>query len=455
MTTSPSTAGRGHRAPGPGRGTGALWWSLPVGALLGAALALALDVVHLDAPRALVLPAAGALVGVGAALVLRAASAPRLGAAAATLRALAASLATPAGGPAPTTDPVERPRVLRRRTGSLTGVDDVSAAAAEIAAVAAGRQADDAVVDEFCEALRGAVSSPRWGDAAAAALARALPSAGTAVVLQTRDGLHVLGARGIAAPGALAHHPGIAAAVAAHDATRCDASGVRRSERGGPVEDLIVCPARDGQTVGALVAAGQELWRPGTVTLLNRLAAVWARAQSVAATFDRVRGLAAVDPATGAYDQDFAHRRLREELHRARRSGYQLGLVLFDLDAFSLLNDQHGRDLGDRILRLVAAAATATVRMSDVVARIGDDEFLVLAPDVTADGLERLGERIRVAVEGVQLRDRSEMARVTATVGVALSAGAARDQERRLLEESRRAVEAAKIAGGNRVATLG
>ena len=89
------------------------------------------------------------------------------------------------------------------------------------------------------------------------------------------------------------------------------------------------------------------------------------------------------------------------EWQRALRHGRPLGMVFVDLDHFKTFNDTHGHVAGDRLLREVAAAITATARGSDFTARLGGDEFVVVCPDTDADGLARLVERLRVEASGM------------------------------------------------------
>jgi diguanylate cyclase (GGDEF)-like protein len=76
-------------------------------------------------------------------------------------------------------------------------------------------------------------------------------------------------------------------------------------------------------------------------------------------------------------------------------------MVFVDLDHFKSFNDTHGHVAGDRLLREVAAAITATARGSDFTARLGGDEFVVVCPDTDGPGLDRLVERLRVEASGM------------------------------------------------------
>jgi diguanylate cyclase (GGDEF)-like protein len=116
----------------------------------------------------------------------------------------------------------------------------------------------------------------------------------------------------------------------------------------------------------------------------------------------RQRNYAALDPLTGianrrAFDHALA---LAEEIENS------YALVLFDLDDFKSINDQHGHPTGDIVLRAVAHAAQRAVRKGDCLARIGGDEFAVIAPGAEETGAERLIDALADEIESTQMPDR-------------------------------------------------
>lgn len=126
---------------------------------------------------------------------------------------------------------------------------------------------------------------------------------------------------------------------------------------------------------------------------------VWAvdHASRASATAAAMRGMAYRDELTGAANR----RRLLEELaHQAERDdpGRPVSVVFFDLDHFKRVNDTRGHDVGDRVLRVVADVAARVVRDGDVVARLGGEEFVIVAPGSGRDDAVRLAERLRVAI---------------------------------------------------------
>lgn len=131
------------------------------------------------------------------------------------------------------------------------------------------------------------------------------------------------------------------------------------------------------------------------------------------------------DPLTGAYNRRGWTRLLKAEEARCRRYGHSAGVLMADLDNLKQVNDAQGHDAGDALLVRAARALTSVVRDGDAVARIGGDEFAVLAVGVGAPELEHLRERAERA-----LRE----ADVNATLGTGL-----RNRERNLAQAYRAA----------------
>lgn len=111
----------------------------------------------------------------------------------------------------------------------------------------------------------------------------------------------------------------------------------------------------------------------------------------------RLRELTRTDDLTGLYNQRHFHDRLREEAARARRQGDPLSMIVFDLDGFKQVNDIHGHAAGDIVLREVAERLNRRMRDTDLVARIGGDEFAVICPETPAHDLESISTNLAEA----------------------------------------------------------
>jgi diguanylate cyclase (GGDEF)-like protein len=134
----------------------------------------------------------------------------------------------------------------------------------------------------------------------------------------------------------------------------------------------------------------------------------------------QVRHILAHDPLTNLPNRVLFLDRLGQALTRARRYGGSVAVIAFDVDRFKEVNDTYGHPAGDALLRDLAARVAASVRATDTAARIGGDEFALVAPDVDGrDGAVRLAEKLLdvcgapFSVEGARLP-------VTLSVGVAL-----------------------------------
>ena len=159
---------------------------------------------------------------------------------------------------------------------------------------------------------------------------------------------------------------------------------------------------------------------------------------------------ALVDGLTGIANRRGCEDALAHEIARAGRMGTPFTLVIADLDDFKRINDVHGHEAGDDVLREFSSVLRLTLRESDLPARWGGEEFVLLLPATDAEGGVQLAERVRAA-----LRERSFHGRDGAVFGVTSSFGVAQLQpgegDRRLFGEADRALYQAKRLGKDRV----
>jgi diguanylate cyclase (GGDEF)-like protein len=109
------------------------------------------------------------------------------------------------------------------------------------------------------------------------------------------------------------------------------------------------------------------------------------------------------DALTGAFNRAHLLERLEAEIAHARRHGAPLSLLLFDLDFFKRVNDEHGHAAGDELLRAVAGEVGRHVRVEDVLARWGGEEFVLLARSTAHEDAMLLAERMRAGVESLRV----------------------------------------------------
>jgi len=203
----------------------------------------------------------------------------------------------------------------------------------------------------------------------------------------------------------------------------------------------------------AIEIAGQGPAPAGLrLAMLAGTAAVAASVMAGLAT--RVRELVArleedanTDPLTELDNRRALRDQFARELARADRSRRPLALIVCDLDRFKLFNDAHGHLAGDDALRRVARVLDEVTRSAESVARMGGEEFAILAPDTDEAGAVALAERLRIAI-GREFAD--ERPSLTISCGIAIHRPGGRAAAD-LFEAADRALYAAKEAGRNRV----
>ncbi|HRI52198.1 MAG TPA: GGDEF domain-containing protein [Pseudomonadota bacterium] len=117
------------------------------------------------------------------------------------------------------------------------------------------------------------------------------------------------------------------------------------------------------------------------------------------AAYERERRLALTDPLTGASNRRFFVEFAQREIERLRRYGLPFSLCYLDLDNFKDVNDQYGHSTGDDLLRQLVQALASQVRASDLVARMGGDEFALLLPQTDAAGALAAVSKLRDAID--------------------------------------------------------
>jgi diguanylate cyclase (GGDEF)-like protein len=128
--------------------------------------------------------------------------------------------------------------------------------------------------------------------------------------------------------------------------------------------------------------------------------------------------MATTDELTKLLNRREVMSRLNEEFHRAKRSSEGLGVILLDIDHFKRINDLYGHPFGDIVLKEVANRIRDSLRIYEIVGRIGGEEFLVISPDTDDERLKHLAERMRIAVKASQIGDEKNMVTVSISAGI-------------------------------------
>lgn len=149
-------------------------------------------------------------------------------------------------------------------------------------------------------------------------------------------------------------------------------------------------------------------------TTLNTLSALYLAFQA----YQEVERLSVTDSLTCLYNRRKFFEELMREWERARRYGSRLSLIMLDLDHFKDVNDAHGHQVGDDVLKATSEVLTASTRKTDVVARYGGEEFIILLTETGPEGALEVAERIRRGIAKAQVSKAKPNLRCTASLGV-------------------------------------
>ena len=171
----------------------------------------------------------------------------------------------------------------------------------------------------------------------------------------------------------------------------------------------------------------------------------------LAQALEQIRQLATHDDLTGLLNRRAMLDRMQLEQHRSLRSGSPLLIAQLDIDHFKAVNDTHGHAAGDLVLQSFADTVRRNVRDTDVLARWGGEEFVLLLCDTPAADAVTLMERLRQAVQAMQVPVAQGGQPITVTVSIGLARHTPADPLAGTLERADRALYAAKAGGRNRV----
>ena len=171
----------------------------------------------------------------------------------------------------------------------------------------------------------------------------------------------------------------------------------------------------------------------------------------LAQALEQIRQLATHDDLTGLLNRRAILDRMQLEQRRSQRSGSPLLIAQLDIDHFKAVNDTHGHAAGDLVLQSFADTVRRNVRDTDVLARWGGEEFVLLLCDTPAADAVALMERLRQAVQAMQVPVPQGDGPITVTVSIGLARHTPADPLAGTLERADRALYAAKAGGRNRV----
>jgi diguanylate cyclase (GGDEF)-like protein len=167
---------------------------------------------------------------------------------------------------------------------------------------------------------------------------------------------------------------------------------------------------------------------------------------------EKLRALATLDPLTNTFNRRAIEDYIEIEFSRARRTHSQIAVLMMDIDNFKDINDRLGHQVGDKVMQLFANIVKNNIGESDLLARWGGDEFLMVLPDTNIESARELAQKLKalvsdqISVESSELQDRP----LTVSIGVAGTNGKNLGWSA-LISRADRAMYAAKTKGRNQV----
>lgn len=234
-------------------------------------------------------------------------------------------------------------------------------------------------------------------------------------------------------------------------------SGLRLDDGNVPVETgkFMVVPMRTGiRSIGCLTLASREreVFDGSGALLAQILANEAAISLERARLVHEVEKLTTVDALTGLHSRRQFEAASRTEFRRTLRFGLKLSVVMMDIDRLMRVNDKYGRIVGDKVLAGVAGVCLRGIRVTDLHARYGPEEFCLLLPETDQKGAQVLAERLRTSVAGIRFEAGKRTFSVTASSGIA-ERRSDTDSIEDLLKLADQALFKAKCDGRNRIVT--
>jgi diguanylate cyclase (GGDEF)-like protein len=166
---------------------------------------------------------------------------------------------------------------------------------------------------------------------------------------------------------------------------------------------------------------------------------------------EEIYRLAIIDGLTDIPNKRYLMEFLGRELSRAQRHQRPLSVLLFDIDRFKSVNDDHGHLCGDYVLREIATQLKGVIRSDELLARYGGEEFAVVLPECTGENARVVGERIRALIANHVFGFDEQVIPVTVSVGLASVSNGEPVQPSELIDRADEKLYEAKRGGRNRV----
>ncbi|HEV7165481.1 MAG TPA: two-component regulator propeller domain-containing protein [Gammaproteobacteria bacterium] len=278
--------------------------------------------------------------------------------------------------------------------------------------------------------------------------------------LERGDGLQLIGCRGGDAVEQIYHEQWPKAHLELVERLRHDpaprllspAEAATLESGGRPPRHYLAVPLISGNSGFRLLLVGRS-----SKTIQSQgvdIAAAMAKQVSVA--LDKARlikdleNLATTDGLTRLYNRRTFLQRAESEFERSRRYGRPLSVLMLDVDHFKMVNDNHGHEVGDRVLRVLADEFRRNLRQQDVLGRYGGEEFVAYLPETFPGVAQEVAERLRKSIESLRVPVERDSIRITLSIGIATLRPHDRDISA-LIISADQALYEAKQQGRNRV----
>jgi diguanylate cyclase (GGDEF)-like protein len=217
----------------------------------------------------------------------------------------------------------------------------------------------------------------------------------------------------------------------------------------------IICSLTALLTVaGYLIAPSDDLWG-GMTNRVFSLAVIGVTVFGMGKLADYEQRLlieSMTDPLTGLLNRRYFNEQIQKEAARSRRHGLRFSVLMLDIDHFKRINDTYGHPVGDLAIKAVASVCNKALRPQDILARYGGEEFVIALPHTDAEGAGAVAERIRQAVEQIELAAEPAPVRFTVSIGVATYKKDLPFEQ--IVGRADQALYQAKQTGRNRVVSL-
>jgi len=158
---------------------------------------------------------------------------------------------------------------------------------------------------------------------------------------------------------------------------------------------------------------------------------------------------ALTDPLTGLFNRRALNADLNKEIAKSIRNKKTFGVILADIDRFKVINDEYGHEFGDEVLKEFSRILTDSVRLGDIVARIGGEEFVILLSELDEKETYILAERIRKNVESLDIMHEGKKVNITSSFGITVFKKDEDDNEVTILSRADKAMYISKEEGRN------